>query len=153
MNKSAPVPPLKGHGYDEDFYAWALGSATLLRAKRFSDIDTARLAEEIEDMGKRERRTLESHVRNLILHLLKWRYQPLQRSASWRQSIRNGRIEIRKILRDSPSLTGSVAGIAVEEYPAARADAIDETGLADSVFPAHYPFAGDELSDTASWQE
>ncbi|MGQ0594446.1 MAG: DUF29 domain-containing protein [Gammaproteobacteria bacterium] len=153
MSKPAPVPPLKGHGYDEDFYAWALGSATLLRDKRFSDIDTARLAEEIEDMGKRERRALESHVRNLILHLLKWKYQPAQRSTSWRQSIRNGRIEIRKILRDSPSLAGSVAGIGVEEYPAARADAIDETGLADSVFPERYPFVGDELLDAESWPE
>jgi hypothetical protein len=104
-------------------------------------------------MGKRERRALESHVRNLILHLLKWRYQPLQRGTSWRQSIRNGRIEIRKILRDSPSLTGSVAGIALEEYPAARADAIDETGLADSVFPERYPFAGDELLDAESWPD
>ncbi len=53
-----PVPLLTGHDYDEDFYAWALDSAILLRAKRFSDIDTARLAEEIEDMGKRERRAL-----------------------------------------------------------------------------------------------
>lgn len=104
-------------------------------------------------MGKRERRALENHIRNLILHLLKWRYQPLQRSTSWRQSIRNGRIEIHKILRDSPSLTGSVAGIAVEEYDAARPDAIDKTGLADSVFPERYPFAGDELLDAESWPE
>ncbi|MGH8478811.1 MAG: DUF29 domain-containing protein [Gammaproteobacteria bacterium] len=151
MSKSAPVLPRTSARYEEDFYAWALSSAALLREKRFSGIDATHLAEEIEDMGKRERRALESHVRNLILHLLKWKYQPAQRSTSWRQSIRNGRIEIRKILRDSPSLAGSVAGIGVEEYPAARADAIDETGLADSVFPERFPFPGDELLDAESW--
>jgi hypothetical protein len=95
-------------------------------------------------MGKRERRTLESHIRNIILHLLKWRYQPDKRSASWRQSLRNGRIEVQKLLRDSPSLANQVPHMIEDEYPAARADAMDETG-AEDVFPAQCPFTVEQI--------
>jgi hypothetical protein len=111
------------------------------------EIDIEHLAEELEDMGKRERRALESHIRNVILHLLKWRYQPEKRGASWRQSIRNGRIEIQKLLRDSPSLTSQVSQMIDDEYPAARADAIDETELSESFFPIQCPFTVEQVLD------
>ena len=109
MSTAATTPMAETSLYDEDFYEWILTTAALLRQRRFADIDIAHLVEELEDMGKRERRALKSHIRNVILHLLKWRYQPDKRSPSWRQSIRNGRIEIHEILRDSPSLTGFVS--------------------------------------------
>lgn len=139
--------------YDEDLYAWAVTTAALLRQRRFTEVDIEHLAEELEDMGKRERRALESHIRNVILHLLKWRYQSEKRGASWRQSIRNGRIEIQKLLRDSPSLANQVSQIVDDEYPAARADAIDETGLSENIFPVRCPFTAEQIQDSEFWPE
>ena len=133
--------------YDEDFYAWAMATSALLRQRRFAEIDIVHVAEELEDMGKRERRALESYIRNVTLHLLKWRYQPEKRGSSWRQSIRNRRLEIQKLLRDSPSLTGQIPQMLDDEYPAARADAIDET------FPAHCPFTVEQVLDAKFWPE
>lgn len=111
------------------------------------------LAEELEDKGKRERRALESHIRAVTLHLLKWQYQPEQGGTSWRQSIRNGRIEIQKLLRDSPSLTAQVPRMLQDEYPAARADAIDKTGLGEETFPARCPFTAGQVLDAECWPE
>jgi hypothetical protein len=139
--------------YDTDFYAWTVATANLLRQQRFMEIDIAHLAEELEDMGKRERRSLKSHMRNVILHLLKWRYQPDKRSPSWRQSIRNGRLEIQELLHDSPSLAGQISQILDDTYPAARADAIDETGLSENIFPTQCPFTSEQVLDAGFWAE
>lgn len=137
--------------YDEDFYAWAFTTAALLRQGRFTEIDIEHLAEELEDMGKRDRRALESHIHNVLLHLLKWRYQAEKRTASWRQSIRNGRIETQKLLRDSPSLANQIPQMIEVEYSAARDDAIDETGLAEATFPMQCSFTMEQLLDAGFW--
>ena len=139
--------------YDEDFYAWTMMTAVLLRQRRFAEVDIVHLAEELEDMGKRERRALESHLRNVTLHLLKWRSQSEKRGASWRQSTRNGRIEIQKLLRDSPSLTGYIPQMLEDEYVAARADAIDETELSEETFPSHCPFTVEQVMDSEFWPD
>jgi Domain of unknown function DUF29 len=153
MSTAAPTRHPDLSLYDEDFYAWAMTTAALLRQRRFAEIDIAHLAEELEDMGKRERRALESHIRNVTLHLLKWCYQPEKRGASWRQSVRNGRIEIQKLLRDSSSLAGQVPQMLNDEYPAARADAIDETGLSEETFSAQCPFTTEQVLDAEFWPE
>lgn len=153
MSTAVPLQSPQSESYDADFYAWTRATANLIRQRRFAEIDVAHLAEELEDMGKRERRALESHIRNVTLHLLKWRYQSEKRGASWRQSIRNGRIEIQKLLRDSPSLGGQVSQILDDEYPAARADAIDETGLSEDTFPTQCPFTAEQVRDAQFWVE
>jgi len=139
--------------YDEDFCAWILATIKLLRQRQFTEIDITHVAEELEDIGKRERRSLEGHIRNVTLHMLKWYSQPEKRSVSWRQSIRNGRIEIQKLLRDSPSLVGQVSQMLNDEYPAARADAVDETGLSEETFPTQCPFTAEQVLDTGFWPE
>jgi len=151
MSTAVHTPHPDSGLYEEDFYSWIVTTIALLRQRRFAEIDTAHLAEELEDMGKRERRSLESHIRNVTLHLLKWGYQSDKRSVSWRQSIRNGRIEIQKLLRDSPSLTSQVSQILDGEYPAARADAVDETGLSEETLPAQCPFTAKQVLDVGFW--
>lgn len=148
---STPLPDLSL--YDKDFHAWLSQTADLLRQGRLAEIDTAHVAEELEDMGKRERRALESHIRNVTLHLLKWRYQSDKRTPSWRKSIRNGRLEIQALLKDSPSLTRPSARMLANAYPAARADAVDETGLSEEAFPAQCPFTVEQISDAEHWEE
>jgi hypothetical protein len=147
MSTAVSFHPPETDLYDEDFYAWTTKTAFLLRENRFSEIDIAHLAEELEDMGKRERRSLKSHIRNVILHLLKWQYQSDKRSPSWRQSIRNGRIEIHELLHDSPSLANLVDQILDDDYPAAQADAVDETGLDENTFPVQCPFTVEASTD------
>ena len=73
--------------YEQDLLAWAEANACLLRAGRLSEVDAEHIAEELEDVGKSERRALRSHLRNLMLHLLKWQFQPGLRGPRWRRSI------------------------------------------------------------------
>ena len=153
MSATAPTPQYPCSPYDEDYYSWLQTTIDLLRQRRLAEVDLAHIIEELEDMGKRERRALESHLRNVTLHLLKWRYQPDKRGTSWRSSIRNGRIEVHKLLRDSPSLSNPVPEMIVAEYPAAKADAVDETGLTEKTFPAVCPFTREQILDADYWPE
>ena len=90
--------------YNEDYYLWLQNTVQLLREGKFSEVDAANLIEEIEDMGKSEKRALESNLVVLLLHLLKYKYQPSKRTNNWKSNIREHRRRIRKAFRDSPSL-------------------------------------------------
>ena len=85
------------------FYAWAQEQAALLRAGRLNEADIANIAEEIESMGRGEKRELVNRLTVLLLHLLKWRFQPGFRSASWSSSIREQRIRLASHMRHNPS--------------------------------------------------
>ena len=73
--------------YEADFYAWASQQAELLRQQQASGLDWTNLAEEIEAMGRSEKRQLASRLEVLMMHLLKWQYQPNFRSRSWQLTI------------------------------------------------------------------
>lgn len=131
--------------YDEDFHAWTIEQARLLRAGELAAIDVANLAEEIESRGRSDRRELTSRLVVLTLHLLKWRFQPSARSRSWSATIDEQRLQIGQVFAESPSLRPLAAGMLPPAYAIARARAIAETGLADDSFPADCPFALDEI--------
>lgn len=137
--------PLDARLYDQDLSAWAAHNANLLRAGKFSELDVDHLIEELDDMGKSERRALESFVQNLLMHLLKWQFQPDKRTTSWRQSIKNSRKSMLKILRDNPSLQPLLAQMVADEYPDALDNAAAETSLSESIFPVSCPFSLDRL--------
>ena len=134
--------------YETDFYQWTQQQAALLRQGEFNrvDLDLENIAEEIEDMGKSNRWALESYLQNVLMHLLKWRYQPERRGTSWRLSIRNGRRQIEKRLKNSPSLKPQLPAILEEEYPPARENAADETGLPLTTFPEQCPFTVEQIT-------
>jgi iron-sulfur cluster repair protein YtfE (RIC family) len=140
-------------GYDEDYCAGLAENAALLRAGRLSRIDVEHIAEELEDMGKSERRALRSQLHLLLLHLLKWRHQPTHRGVSWKPLVRNARRRIELIVADSPSLRPGLPALLADEHAAARLDAIDETGLPAEVFPATCPFAMDQVFDAGFWPD
>ena len=133
--------------HDRDFYAWANDSAARLRAGRWAEVDVEQIAEELEGMGKQQKHALAGHLKILMLHLLKWRYQPTFRGVSWRLSINNARDEIAELLEDSPSLATNLPEIAARRYPAVRSRASLETGLALETFPVECPFIRDQLVD------
>ena len=90
--------------YDEDVIAWAEQQAALLRSGQWSQLDIDNIAEEIEDVGKSDLRALRSHLVILLVHLLKWAYQPGRRSTSWRGTIRTQRTAVDEAVEDGPSL-------------------------------------------------
>ena len=134
--------------YETDFYLWTQQQAALLRQGEFNrvDLDLANIAEEIEDMGKSNRLALESYLHNVLMHLLKWQYQPQRRGNSWRMSIRNGRRQIEKRLKNSPSLKPQLLAMVEEEYSPARENAADETGLPLATFPEECPFTLEQIT-------
>jgi hypothetical protein len=131
--------------YDEDFYAWSMEQVELLRSGELSEIDAANIAEELESMGKNNRRELGSRMALLLMHLLKWRYQPNRRSPSWATTVRDQRDEIEAILVDSPSLRPVVRDTLSALYTRAKRKAIGETGLPEATFPADCPFTPDQI--------
>jgi hypothetical protein len=133
--------------YEEDLYAWSQEQAALLRARRHDALDWENLAEEIAAVGGSDRRELESRLCTVLLHLLKWQAQPARRGASWRKTLRTQRREIRKLLKQSPSLRRHVPSLIREAYPDAVKDAVDETGLRAGYFPSACPYAPDAVLD------
>ncbi len=131
--------------YEDDYYAWTIEQAQLLRTGALSAIDAANIAEEIESMGRRDRRELQSRLVVLTMHLLKWRFQPTARSSGWLGTIREQRLQIELILEDSPSLRPLAAGMLTRAYANARIDAIDQTGLPEADFPPACPFTFEEI--------
>lgn len=119
--------------------------AGLLRAGRFSELDVEHLAEEVEDMGKRDRRELESRLQVLLVHLLKWQVQPEHRSPSWRRPIIAQRAGIERVLRDSPSLRPRLESDLDRHYVDAMERAANETELPIDRYPARCPWTLAEL--------
>ena len=143
----------RGPRYDEDFVLWSEHQAALIRAGRFELVDWDNVAEEIESLGKRDLRQVSNRLAILLLHLLKWQFQPSGRSTSWRATIRTQRGRILRVLKDSPSLLQHVDAEVRDVYPRAREDAADETGLIIDRFRVTCPYSAAELLDDAFWPE
>jgi len=141
------------YAYGGDFYNWTLKTSKLLREGFISEVDLEQVAEEIEDMGKSDKRALSSYLKLLMVHLLKWRYQPKYRGISWKLSITNARDEIQDLLKDSPSLNAKVEQLMADRYATARKRASLETGLAPESFPNACPFSVEQLLDDEYWPD
>ncbi|NET59674.1 MAG: DUF29 domain-containing protein [Symploca sp. SIO2E6] len=131
--------------YDLDFYAWLNKNVALLRDGRLAEIDVEHIAEELESIGKRDLRQLRSRLQVLVMHLLKWQYQPEKPSKSWLATIQHQRDEIEALLMDSPSLRGQLEPGLEMIYPKAVRDASRETDLPEAGFPLSCPFEIEEI--------
>jgi len=126
--------------YELDFYGWTQEQATLLRAHDFTHVDLDHLIEEIESMGRSERRQLTNRLEVLLTHLLKWQHQPELRGRSWALTITEQRRRIAKLLRTNPSLQPELALLLSEAYEDATFSAMRETGLPQATFPETCPY-------------
>lgn len=133
--------------YKKDFVAWADEQALLLEQQRWDELDLVHLVEEVKDLGNRHRDALESQLTRLLMHLLKWNYQPEKRSNSWKITIREARKQIDRLIRKHPVLKVHLEASLEECYQDAREDASDETGLNISTFPRECPFSLKEVRD------
>jgi len=139
--------------YETDFYGWIQNQAGILKAGNFASLDLDNLIEEIEDMGKSRQRALESRLEMLLMHLLKWQFQPKRRGTSWELTIEEQRDRIAKLLRENPSLKSRVQEILGEAYRFAIRLAVQETGLSRSTFPAQCPWTFEQATDPDFWPE
>jgi len=123
------LEPAPAVSIDVDFCAWLDDQASALRRLRPGALDWENLAEELEAMGRGEENALESHLTNLLIHLLKWRYQPNKRTGSWEATIENSRDHITQLLQRSPSLKSKIDDAFWSVYRHARREAGGQMGL------------------------
>ena len=139
--------------YDKDFYGWTQEQAALLRAGRLNDLDIDNLIEEVETMGRSEKRELESRLTVLLLHLLKWKYQDVRRGRSWELSIKEQRMQFIKTLNENPGLKPLLDEILKDSYEFAIIQASRETKISTSVFPETCPWSLAQITDKLFFPE
>ncbi len=151
LNSDGANMPSKN--YESDFYAWANEQASLLRSGNLAQADIENIAEEIESMGRSEKRELVSRLTILILHLLKWQFQPVKRGSSWETSIKVQRIQIVSHIEDNPSLKTKIEECILTAYRVAILEAVDETGLQKTIFPAFCPYSFEQIMSNDFWPD
>jgi Domain of unknown function DUF29 len=145
MNRHSPLPHQTL--YDSDYFLWSAHQAALMRQGKLNLLDIENLAEEIESLGKSDRRALMSQVNRLLVHLLKWQFQAELRSASWENSIEMARDAMRRIVEDSPSLKDAIEDRLNNEYKLARRKAARETKLPETNFPSNCAYSLKQILD------
>mgnify|MGYP003376126329 CR=1 FL=1 len=131
--------------YERDFYGWTQEQAALLKSGRLNELDIANLIEEVETMGRSEKRALESRLTVLLLHLLKWQYQPVRRGRSWTLSIITQRLKFDSLIKDNPGLKPHLSDILSNAYRLSRVQASKETDIDLSVFPTECPWSFEQI--------
>jgi hypothetical protein len=139
--------PVLDAGYETDFYAWAIDQAARIRALAVPGLDVENVAEEIESLGRSQKSELTTRCRVLLIHLLKWAYQPERRGVSWISTIGEQRDQIQTLLSDSPSLRSGVPGVVANAYRRAAKQATLETNLRAETFPASCPWTPEQILD------
>ncbi|MBD2079238.1 DUF29 domain-containing protein [Leptolyngbya sp. FACHB-17] len=125
--------------YETDYVQWVETTVERLRDRDYDSIDWENLLDEIQDMARRQRRSLKSNL-VVLLHLLKWQYQPEKRSSSWESSLLEHRYRLRDDIQDSPSLKPYLEAILAESYTRATKQAKAETSLPLATFPIGCPY-------------
>jgi len=146
---NTPSAPL----YEADFYAWIQQQANTLKAKDFASLDLDNLIDEIESMGRSEKRALENRLEALLIHLLQWKYQLDFRGVSGQASIKEKRSRIADHLNESPSLKNHLPEAYDQAYDYAVLGAVRETNMDESTFPTQCPWTFDQAMDADFWPE
>ena len=136
--------------YEDDFYGWATEQAALLRAGRVSEADLAHIAEEIESMGRGEKRELVNRLAVLLLHLLKWAYQPKPPGQELAADDRRTAASDPRHLRDNPSLRSSLDETLQDAFGDAvlRAELGPTCRATCSRGPARIPSSKQQMTDS-----
>ena len=145
----------KTSNYEQDFHAWTTQNADLIRQGRFAELDFEHIAEELDSMGASERRELLNRLQILLMHLLKYQFQPERRGKSWKLTIIHQRTAIERLLKQSPSLRRLVEDQEelLDVYQKAVREAVLETDLDRHIFPVESPYTVMEMLDDEFWPE
>ena len=145
MLQQAILDPSSEQLYEQDFWLWTQAMVKVLKSGNLSQLDLENLAEEVESLGRSDRRELQSRLTVLLMHLLKWQFQSDMRSRSWRGTLAEQRIRIIKLLKESPSLRSFFEASVDECYDDAKVKASEETGLMMVTFPVLCPYAMEDI--------
>ena len=135
--------------YESDFYAWTQQQIHLLKEQAWQSLDVQNLVEELADLGRRERQELRNRLSVLLGHLLKWQFQPEQRSNSWLATIREQREQLELLLEENPSLKPYLSEALTIAYKLGLNIAVRETGLPYETFPTECPYSFKEALNEA----
>jgi hypothetical protein len=155
VNEGVPADGLASL-YERDYYGWIQRNVRAIREGRVHEVDWANVAEELEDMGKSERRALRSQLARLMSHLLKWSYQPERRRISehsWRATIEHARQSVSELLSESPSFKPQLPQLLRLAYSDAVAEAVAQTNLPKRTFPADCPGTFNQMMAEDFWPE
>ena len=139
--------------YDRDFYAWANEQAALLRAGEVSQADVENIAEELERLGRTEKREFVGRLTALLSLLLKARFQPRRRSPSWKMEIASARDQLLEHLQDNPSLKDKLPEAIASAFRNARRAALDEATPEDGALPGGCPWSFERIVDEEFFPE
>ena len=141
-----------GNLYERDFYRWAIEQAARMREKRREleelGIDWTNVAEELDTLGRSEKRELRSRLGVLLLHLLKWLHQPTHQSTSWKLTIEEQRDSVAEVLADNPSLKPTLDQTLKDAYKDTRRKVISASGLGQATFPPDCPWTSLQVLDS-----
>ncbi|WP_422138234.1 DUF29 domain-containing protein [Endozoicomonas sp. ALC020] len=121
--------------YESDYHGWIARQRELLKNNRLNELDIPNLLEAMEQEMGNNHHTLESHLKILLLHLLKYQHQvevinpvlPVPYNCrEWFASIDRARDDIRSLLRRNPSLKRETGATLCEVYHSAKRMAIKE---------------------------
>ncbi|HZG37606.1 MAG TPA: DUF29 domain-containing protein [Nodosilinea sp.] len=143
MTPARPAPAISL--YEADYLSWIEATADALKRRDYGAIDWENIIEEIEDMGRRERQSLKSNLVILLLHLLKWQFQPDKQSNSWKASIVEHRQRLEDSVEASPSLKPYLETLLAQAYGNAVERAAAETGLSEATFPQDCPYTVSQI--------
>jgi len=139
--------------YESDFYGWTQHQADALRSKNIAALDFDNLLEEMEAMGRGEKRSLKSRLSVILAHLLKWQYQPERRGKSWELTIAEQRDQAKDILDENLSLKPLIPEYMEKAWKAAKRKAGREASITQSTFPAQCPWSFEEVMDDEFWPD
>jgi hypothetical protein len=143
--------------YDIDFQCWLDQTVAQLRAHDFNNLDLENLIEEIESLGKSEKRAISSYLLRLCEHLLKLKYWESERELcfkGWILEVNNFRSEIELILQDSPSLKPFLSTAFLASYQKARKNMLKARELPSDLIPQEPDFTLEQVldEDWLPWQ-
>lgn len=133
--------------YEEDFYGWVIANALLLKQGKFNEADMENIIEEMESMGRSEENQLTRRLSLILMHLLKWQYQPALQCKSWEITLREQRRASRRLMNRNPSLKAKMNACLLDAYEDAVDEAIKETGLDEKTFPSSCPYTLEQIMD------
>lgn len=137
---------------DEDYCGWLVNQASLLLSGNYAALDSANLAEELEEMAASERRKVVSLLRVVLAHRLKWHYSKIRRSESrWKVSLVTARTDAMDVLEDSRTLMNELPLSLAKAYQGARSNDGTEMRLAkcdwQRLFPDICPWTESQVLD------
>ncbi len=133
--------------YETDFYQWTIEQSRFLELRKFGELDLVNLVEEIGALGRQERAELENRLAVLLGHLLKWELQPNLRGKSWRLTIKEQRLQIKKLIRKNPSLNSYLSEVIADGFELALVLVEKETPLESQDLPQECPYSIAQIFD------